>query len=133
MTNYLRLTLLSISILAVSCVNSGVVLATELNKQSLLSQPSLASNPDLIAQSFPTPEDLETQRLAIQGLVMCQRIANKLNSNRNNYQLIQLYNSCIFMIQKQGLCQINQATSLNANIYVCDRELADFARKWGGS
>jgi hypothetical protein len=119
MTNYLRLTLLSISLLA---VNASSAIAADLSP----SRPT--SHPDLIAQS---PSDLQTQSWMFKGVAICGQVERQLRTNPNNIQLRQLYNNCVFMLKNQGLCQMNQITSLPPNLYVCNEELAEFARQWG--
>jgi hypothetical protein len=118
MTNYLRLALLSISLLAVSA--SSAIAAD-------LSTSRSTSNPDLIAQ---TPSDLQTQAWMFKGVAICGQVERQLRTNPNNFQLRQLHNSCIFMFKKQGLCQTNQIISSPPNLYVCNEELAEFARQW---
>lgn len=124
MINYLRLTLLSISFLAVSGVNSCAAIAAD------LSASRATSNPDLIAQSYVTRNDLEMQQWMLKGAKICGQAERQLRVNPNNIQVRQLYNSCVYMFKNQGLCQLTEAASLTPNFYKCNEELAEFAQQW---
>jgi hypothetical protein len=135
MNNYLRSIVLPIAFVAASGINNYAAMAASVNKQSIESNTQIPTHqshyrPITIAQSFPTPQSLEDEQSMMQGIALCIGIEKKLSTSPNNYQLRRLYNSCLLLIQKKGLCEATKIASLNYDFTECYKELAEFARQW---
>jgi hypothetical protein len=136
MNNYLRSIVLPIAFVAASGINNYAAIAASVNQQSIESNTQIQTHqiPDrqiTIAQSFPTPQSLEDEQLMIQGIALCIGIEKKLSNSPNDYQLRRLYDSCLLLIQKKGMCEITKISGLNYDLAECYKDLAEFARQWG--
>jgi hypothetical protein len=136
MNNYLRSIILPIAFVAASGINNYAAMAASVNKQSIHSNTQIPTHqiPDrqiTIAQSFPTPQSLNDEQSVSQAIALCMVITNKLNNDPNNSQLRRLYNSCVFLINRNSLCESLKIAAFDYNFTDCHQGLAEFYQQWG--